>query len=229
MQKPPCQVLIVAGGRGTRMGSEVPKQFLLLSGMPVLMHSILAFRKYDPDIPVTVVLPDDQVYYWRSLCRDYRFHEPHRIVAGGEKRFHSVQNGLEDLSGDGLVAIHDGVRPLILTPVIAQLVTEAAVYSNAIPVVSPRDSFRWSDERGNRVIDRSFIKIIQTPQIFELNKLKLAYVQDYDESFTDDATVWEKAGNPVHLSQGQETNIKITHPEDLPMAQALIKILNPND
>ena len=221
------QVIIVAGGRGSRMGLETPKQFLLLGGRPLLMHSILAFRKYDPEVPVTVVLPADQIENWQSLCRDYHFRESHDIVTGGDTRFHSVQNGLDHLDGDGLVAIHDGVRPLIQVPVIVQLVAEAAAYSSAVPVISPRDSLRWMDHEGNRVLDRSHVKVIQTPQIFDLNKLKLAYVQDYDPAFTDDATVWEKAGNPVHLSQGQESNIKITHNVDLPMAQALFSILSP--
>lgn len=221
--------LIVAGGRGLRMGSEIPKQFLLLSGKPVLMHSILAFRKFEADIPVTVVLPEDQIEFWQDLCRKHRFAEAHDITSGGETRWHSVKNGLELIEGEGLVAIHDGVRPLIFPDVISRLFEEAAIHSNAIPAVTPTNSLRWQDEKGNRIIDRSFIKIIQTPQVFELNKLKKAYVHPYESSFTDDASVWEKAGYKVHLAQGQDTNIKITNPEDLPMAQALMATLNPDE
>ena len=218
------QVVIVAGGKGLRMESEVPKQFLLLAGKPLLMHSIVAFRRYDPQVPVTVVLPDDEIDNWQSLCREYHFRESHDIVSGGETRFHSVQNGLENVDGEGLVAIHDGVRPLVQVSMITQLVAEAAAFSNAVPAISPGDSLRWADDQGNRVLDRSCVKIIQTPQIFDLRKLKLAYVQDYDPSFTDDATVWERAGNPVHLSLGSKSNIKITQPVDLPMAQALYSL-----
>jgi 2-C-methyl-D-erythritol 4-phosphate cytidylyltransferase len=220
--------LIVAGGRGIRMGTEIPKQFLHLSGKPVLMHSILAFRKYEPGIPVIVVLPEDQIEFWQEQCRKHRFTESHDITSGGETRFHSVKNGLELIEGDGLVAIHDGVRPLIFPEVIARLFDEAAVNSSAIPAVTATNSLRWQDEKGNRIINRSFIKIIQTPQVFELNKLRKAYVHPYECSFTDDASVWEKAGYPVHLVQGQETNIKITNPEDLPMAQALMNTFNPD-
>ncbi len=219
MSKANLFVIIVAGGAGVRMGSAVPKQFLPLAGMPVLMHSILAFRKFDPSIAITVVLPGDQYANWHKLCLEYRFAEAHALAAGGGTRFHSVQNGLRGLKGDGLVAIHDGVRPLIHPETIARLFAEAAVHANAIPVISPKDSLRWQDDQGNHVVDRTFIKIIQTPQIFQLNKLRQAYVQPYNSSYTDDATVWEKAGYPVYLTGGQENNIKITTPEDLRYAE----------
>ncbi|MFH0762163.1 MAG: 2-C-methyl-D-erythritol 4-phosphate cytidylyltransferase [Bacteroidota bacterium] len=219
MSKANLFAIIVAGGAGVRMRSEVPKQFLLLAGKPVLMHSILAFSKFDPGIAVIVVLPEDQYDNWHKLCIEHHFTEAHELAAGGVTRFHSVQNGLRGLEGDGLVAIHDGVRPLILPDTIARLFSEAAIHSNAIPVISPKDSLRWQDDRGNHVVDRTFIKIIQTPQVFQLNKLRQAYVQSYDRSFTDDATVWEKAGYPVYLAEGQTNNIKITTPEDLAYAE----------
>ncbi|OFY55424.1 MAG: 2-C-methyl-D-erythritol 4-phosphate cytidylyltransferase [Bacteroidetes bacterium GWF2_49_14] len=227
MNEPTKYALIVAGGLGTRMGNLVPKQFLLLAGKPVLMHSIRAFRRFEAGIPVTVVLPLEHISYWRKLCTEHGFEEAHEVVAGGATRFESVQNGMRGLEGDGLVAIHDGVRPLIEPDTIKRLFEEAAIHSSAIPVLSPKDSLRWQDENGSHVIDRTFVKIIQTPQVFELNKLRQAYVQSYDRSFTDDATVWEKAGNTPYLAAGQETNIKITVVEDLRYAAGIIDSLRP--
>ncbi|MFA6482984.1 MAG: 2-C-methyl-D-erythritol 4-phosphate cytidylyltransferase, partial [Bacteroidales bacterium] len=156
------------------------------------------------------------------LCLEYRFREPVTLITGGSTRYQSVKNGLSGLEGPGLVAVHDGVRPLIRPETIRTLFAEASAHSNAIPVISPKDSLRWADDQGNRVIDRNFVKLIQTPQVFELNKLKAAYVQEYESSFTDDATVWEKAGYTVHLAEGHPANLKITTPEDLILAEALM-------
>jgi len=204
------------------MGTDVPKQFLLLAGKPVLMHAIAAFRLAIPDIITVLVLPADQTEAWINLCEIHRFNEPCTMVTGGNTRYQSVKNGLNVLSGSGLVAVHDGVRPLIRPETIRCLFDEAAKHSNAIPVVSPIDSLRWQDEAGNHSINRDQVKIIQTPQVFELNKLKDAYVLDFNSSFTDDATVWEKAGNRVHLAEGQTGNLKITNREDLIIAEALL-------
>jgi 2-C-methyl-D-erythritol 4-phosphate cytidylyltransferase len=204
------------------MGSEIPKQFLLLNGKPVLMHSIEAFRIAFPDIRVVVVLPEVHYKTWLNLCNKYFLRQVHSVVNGGNTRFQSVKNALFTIAGPGFVAVHDGVRPLIRPETIRHLFAEAAIHSNAIPVISPKDSLRWFDGQGNRVIDRNFVKLIQTPQVFELNKLKAAYVQEYKPGFTDDATVWEKAGYSVHLTEGQESNIKITKPEDLKIAEALL-------
>ena len=214
--------IIVAGGSGTRMGTEVPKQFLLLAGKPVLMYSISAFRLAVPEIRIVVVVPDGQQETWTDLCEKHRFNEPHTVVVGGNTRYQSVRNGMDSFTGNGFVAVHDGVRPLIRPDTILRLFAEAAIHANAIPAISSSDSLRWSDDRGNRVIDRNFVKLIQTPQVFELNKLKAAYVQEYEDAFTDDATVWEKAGNAVHLCEGQEGNLKITTREDLRIAEALL-------
>ncbi len=215
--------IIVAAGSGIRMRSSVPKQFLLLAGKPVLMHSILAFRQAYPEMPVVLVLPEDQKNIWADLCQEHQLDEPHTIVSGGNTRFESVRNGLASINGYGLVAVHDGVRPLVRPDMICHLFSEAEAHSNAIPVISPKDSVRWDFNEGNRVIDRNFIKLIQTPQVFLLNKLKDAYVQEFEEGFTDDATVWEKAGNKVYLTDGQVDNIKITGPEDLIIAEAIIQ------
>jgi len=214
--------IIVAGGTGVRMASAVPKQFLPLGGKPLLMHSIEAFHRFDPEIPITVVLPEDQFDNWDQLCFNHRFKVPYRRAAGGVTRFHSVQNGLRGLECTGLVAIHDGVRPLIRPDVIARLFDEAAIHTNAVPAIPPADSLRWQDDQGNHPVDRNYIRLIQTPQIFDLPKLKQAYLQPYDTLFTDDAAVWEKAGFPVHLAEGQSTNIKITTPEDLAVAELFI-------
>jgi len=214
--------IIVAGGRGVRMGSEVPKQFLPLAGKPVLMHSIAAFRMACPDIRVVVVLPDNQYNTWLKLCKKHLFEENHSVVSGGNTRYQSVRNALFTIAGPGLVAVHDGVRPLIDPETILRLFDEAAIHGSAIPAIASKDSLRWEDYQGNKVINRSFVKLIQTPQVFELNKLKAAYVQEYEDAFTDDATVWEKAGNAVHLCEGQEGNLKITTREDLRVAEALI-------
>jgi len=219
--------IIVAGGLGTRICSDIPKQFLLLAGKPVLMYSISAFRLAAPAIQITVVLPEGQQDTWINLCEKHQFNEPHTLVVGGNTRYQSVRNGLAALNGPGLAAIHDGVRPLIWPETIRHLFAEAAIYSNAIPAISPKDSLRWFDDQGSRIIDRNFVKLIQTPQVFELNKLKAAYVQEYEDAFTDDATVWEKAGNPVHLTEGQESNIKITRQEDLLIAEALLSVSPP--
>jgi len=189
------------------MGSAQPKQFLLLGGRPLLMYSIEAFYRFDARIPITVVLPGDQSGCWEQLCRKYGFDVPHKLEAGGGTRFGSVQNGLRGLAGSGLVAIHDGVRPLIQPDTIARLFAEAAIHSSAIPVISSTDSLRWQDDQGNRPIDRSHVRIIQTPQIFDLDQLREAYLQPYQPSFTDDASVWEQAGNPVHLAEGHPSNL----------------------
>jgi 2-C-methyl-D-erythritol 4-phosphate cytidylyltransferase len=218
--------IIVAGGRGARMGTETPKQYLLLAGKPVLMHSIAAFRLADPAMEIVLVLPEGHREMWMSLCKKHRFNEPHNLAVGGDSRFQSVKNGLACCAGPGFVAIHDGVRPMIRPETIRRLFAEAAIHSNAIPVIAPNDSLRWSDGRNSRVIDRDLVKLIQTPQVFELNKLKAAYVQAYEDAFTDDAAVWEKAGYEVHLTEGQESNIKITKSEDMVVAEALIKTEN---
>ena len=215
-------VIIVAGGTGKRFKSEVPKQFHRLAGLPILMHSILAFRKADPHIRVVVVIPEGQFDYWLSLCVEHQFTEPHEIVAGGATRFQSVRAGLGKLKGDGWVAIHDAVRPLITSDTISRLFEYAEKEGCAVPSVLPVDSIRISDGKDSQAVDRRRIHLIQTPQIFPLNKLKEAYVMDEDPSFTDDATVWEKAGNRVHLAEGQINNIKITTSVDLQIAKEVL-------
>jgi 2-C-methyl-D-erythritol 4-phosphate cytidylyltransferase len=213
--------IIVAGGSGSRMQSGVPKQFLELCGRPILMHSIARFA--DEGIRIVVVLPSPQIGYWKELCGRYGFTWPHDMVDGGITRFHSVKNGLSMLSGKGLVAVHDGVRPLVSRQTITGCFREAASYGNAVPVVPVIDSVREVSGLTSRMLDRSALRLIQTPQVFDIALLKKAYEQEYTPTFTDDASVFEKAGHAIHLTEGNVENIKITAPNDLVIAEALQK------
>ncbi|HSL86631.1 MAG TPA: 2-C-methyl-D-erythritol 4-phosphate cytidylyltransferase [Bacteroidales bacterium] len=213
--------VIVAAGSGKRMGSEIPKQFLELAGKPVLMHSIGQFREYDDKTNIIVVLPQEQIPFWKSLLERYSFRIPHIIVKGGDKRFHSVRNGLEIIDSPGLVAIHDGVRPLVSKETIRRCFEAAGKNGSAIPVISPADSIRMVTGQGSVSVNRLHVKLVQTPQVFDANLIKKAYLQDYSDDFTDDATVLERAGETVFLVAGNPENIKITTPEDLLVAETL--------
>ncbi len=214
--------IIVAGGSGSRMQSVEPKQFITLCGRPILMHTIREFTGYCKDMPIIVVLPAEYLDRWQYLCKQYDFTLPHRTVEGGSTRFHSVKNGLLILPDEGIVAIHDGVRPLVNQQTIATCFREAGVYGNAIPVTPVIDSVREISEGGNRMIDRSNLRLIQTPQVFDTKQLKKAYEQEYVSSFTDDASVFEKAGHTIRLVNGNVENIKITTPNDLIFGEALM-------
>jgi len=213
--------IIVAGGSGSRMQTDVPKQFLELCGKPILIHSITTFSDACDDVRIIVVLPATQIENWQELCRRYDFTFSHDIVEGGNTRFQSVKNGLSRLSGEGLVAIHDGVRPLASRQTITGCFREAAIYGCAIPVLPVTDSVREISGTTNRMLDRSALRLIQTPQVFDITLLKKAYEQEYSPAFTDDASVFEKAGNTIHLTEGNVENIKITTPNDLVVAKAL--------
>jgi 2-C-methyl-D-erythritol 4-phosphate cytidylyltransferase len=213
--------IIVAGGSGSRMQSDVPKQFLELCGKPILMHSIAAFA--DESVRTVVVLPPSQIAYWQELCSRYGFTLPHDIVDGGTTRFHSVKNGLSALPGKGLVAIHDGVRPLVSRQTIIGCFRGAACYGCAIPVVPVIDTVREVSGLTSRTLDRSALRLIQTPQVFDIALLKKAYEQEYTPAFTDDASVFEKAGHTIHLTEGNAENIKITTRIDLVMAEIMKK------
>jgi 2-C-methyl-D-erythritol 4-phosphate cytidylyltransferase len=219
-------VVIVAGGSGKRMGMETPKQFLELAGRPVLMHTIELFRKFSDTIEIITVLPENQLRFWTDLQKKYSFDIPHTLVRGGSKRFLSVKNGLEFVNPPGLVAIHDGVRPLVRIETIRRCFEVAEKYGNAIPVISPSDSLRCEDEKGNLPVDRTRIKQVQTPQVFDVAKIKKAYLQGFDPSFTDDAMVLEKTGEKIRLVDGNRENIKITNPEDLFIAQTLLSFVS---
>ena len=214
--------LIVAGGSGTRMGADVPKQFLPVAGQPILMHTINAFYHFDHLLEIIVVLPVSHFSKWTALSLEYDFDVPHRLVAGGSTRFHSVKNGLNTIEGDGVVAIHDGVRPLVDITIIEESFKRAREDGNAVAAVSLKDSIRKLSDGQTKAVERKDYKAIQTPQTFDLGLIKKAYEIDYVESITDDASVAELAGHQINLIQGSYKNIKITTTEDLIVAEAFM-------
>lgn len=216
-------VIIVAGGSGSRMGSDIPKQFLELTEKPVLMHTIQVFYDYDAACRIILVLPPSQQEFWSDLCLKSNFSVRHQIVSGGETRFHSVRNGLEMVNEDGIVFIHDGVRPLVSHQTIERCNQMAQKSGNAIPVLPVYESLRKREANGTVSVDRSLYYSVQTPQTFVSEQIKEAFKQDYDPAFTDDASVVEKAGFTVHLVEGNPENIKITTPTDFIIADAFMK------
>lgn len=215
-------VLIVAGGKGLRMGMDVPKQFLPIGGRPVLMRTMEVFYKYSRDIRIILVLPHDQQDYWRNLCREYHFTLPYRIADGGETRFHSVRNGLKLVDGEGVVAVHDGVRPFVSQEVISRCFKLAATELAVVPVVKVVETVRQLTDIGSVTVNRDDYRLVQTPQVFDAEVLKQAYAVPYTSDFTDDASVVEAWGVPVTLTEGNRENIKITTPFDLKVAAALL-------
>jgi 2-C-methyl-D-erythritol 4-phosphate cytidylyltransferase len=213
--------LIVAGGSGIRMGFNKPKQFLHLAGKPVLMHTIEKFYSFDSQIEIIVILAKSQIVYWEKLIKEFSFDVPHKTVAGGAERFYSVKNGLSFVIPPSLVAIHDGVRPLISIETIKSCFETASLYGNSVPSISPSDSLRIITDKGNRPLNREFIKLIQTPQVFDSERIIRAYNQEYSIEFTDDASVFEKSGEKIILVEGNPHNIKITTPVDLIIAEEL--------
>ncbi len=215
-------VIIVAGGSGLRMGVSIPKQFLNLKKKPVLMHTISKFYKYNSKLNIILVLPNEHFSTWESLCEKYKFHVKHKIVAGGSTRYQSVKNGLATMNSQGLVAVHDGVRPLISVELIENCFNEAIKNGNAIPCIEVNETVREILPKGNRQLNRNNIKLIQTPQVFTLEILKKAYELPFSKEFTDDASVIEKAGYKINLINGEKQNIKITTELDLKMAECLL-------
>lgn len=214
--------IIVAGGSGIRMNSSTPKQFLLLKNLPVLMYSFNAFLRFDASIRILLALPECLFSEWMELQKVHGMTIPHELIPGGDTRFHSVLNCLKHLNGEGLVAIHDGVRPLISMELIHRLFTAAEVIGNAVPVIPVNESIRELIGSSNQPFDRSLIRIVQTPQVFLNSLIMQAYAQPYQPRFTDDATVLESIGVPIHLEKGDPINLKITYPSDLLMAEALL-------
>lgn len=213
--------IIVAGGKGLRMGTEVPKQFLPIGGKPVLMRTLEAFHAYDAAMDLIVVLPVDQQAYWDRLCHDRGFAVPHRVADGGATRFHSVRNGLALVGDDGLVAVHDGVRPFVAREVIEACFCEADLRGAVVPVTDVVETVRRVTPEGSVTVNRADYKLVQTPQVFRTALLKSAYRQPYSERFTDDASVVEAMGVSVALVPGNRENIKITTPFDIRVAEAL--------
>ena len=214
--------LIVAGGKGNRMKSLVPKQFLVVNGLPILMHTIRRFKEFNAEMEILVVLPSVEIQNWKDLCLEYDFAIDHKIVEGGAERFYSVKNGLDQLNGEGIVLIHDGVRPLVSLETIKRCVDQAMVGGNAIPVLPLVESIRKVAENENKMADRSEFVSIQTPQTFQISLIKEAYNQGFKEFFTDDASVLESIGNTINLVDGNRENIKITHEIDLKIAKILM-------
>jgi len=208
-------IIIVAGGKGERMQTDIPKQFISINGKPILMHTIEAFYCYDNSISIIVVLPAMQINYWKELCKEYNFSIDHKIVEGGESRFHSVKNGLNVSETHSLIGVHDGVRPLVSKETISLCFNCAKKYKAVVPAVNLVDSVRYVDENKNYTCDRTKYKLVQTPQVFDGELLKKSYEQCFSPSFTDDASVVEAFGAKIHLIEGNRENIKITVGFDL--------------
>ncbi len=219
-------VIIVAGGSGSRFGSMVPKQFLSLGDVPVVMHTLRLFHEYNAALEIILVLPREQFEYWADLCKKHSFNLPHKIVAGGKERFYSVKNGLLTMRDGGIVAIHDAVRPLVSYDTLHDCFTTARLYDNAVPVIACVDSLRKLEDDSSVIVPRQNYKLVQTPQCFEKTKIFEAFQQAYDPEFTDDASVMEKAGHQINLVEGNRENFKITTPLDLQMANFLLKNSN---
>lgn len=219
----PKVVIIVAGGKGERMKAVVPKQFLEIKGRPILMYTLEVFHDFDPEIQIVLVLPADQIDVWKSLCKKHAFTLTHTIECGGSTRFHSVKNGLTAVSNPSLVAVHDGVRPLVSVETINACFDAASEYGTAVPVIDAIDSIRKITENGSVSANRSEYKFVQTPQVFDGELLIKAYKQDFSECFTDDASVVEAMGAKMHLVAGNRENIKITTEMDLILANQLMK------
>jgi 2-C-methyl-D-erythritol 4-phosphate cytidylyltransferase len=215
--------IIVAGGSGKRMGAPLPKQFMLLKGRPLLCWTIEVFHRYDASMPIVVVLPEQHIPIWKSLCIGHNFHVAHEAVVGGEERFHSVRNGLAQVKHDGLVAVHDGVRPLVSVEVIDRCFRAAEEHGAAIPVVSITSSVREVNGDMSKALDRSRLRAVQTPQCFSVPLLRKAFELPFDPAFTDEATLVERLGVRVLLVPGEDRNIKVTTPEDLLLAEAFMR------
>ena len=217
-------IIIVAGGKGLRMGSDIPKQFLPIGGKPVLMRTLERFREYSKDIQIILVLPEAQQAYWHQLCQEYHFDVEYTLANGGQTRFHSVQNGLAKVPDDaiGVVGVHDGVRPFPSIEVIRNCYTTAREKKAVIPVIPVVETVRHLEGEQSKTVPRDAYRLVQTPQTFDIQLLKAANRQPYNDGFTDDASVVEAFGFNITLVEGNRENIKITTPYDLKIAEVLI-------
>jgi 2-C-methyl-D-erythritol 4-phosphate cytidylyltransferase len=215
-------IILVAGGKGTRMGSETPKQFHVVAGRPLVMHTFDAFALFYGKAGFLLVLPELEIGRWKHLCVDYGFDVPHHIVEGGPTRYHSVKNALALVEDKSLVFIHDAVRPLVSEDVLLDCLQVARIHGTAIPVTPVTDTLRQVENGISRAADRNRYKMVQTPQVFRSDILKKAYLQAYRDTFTDDAAVVENTGQPLHLVNGNPENIKVTRPGDLGYVEALL-------
>lgn len=215
-------IIIVAGGKGLRMGSDIPKQFIPVGGKPILMLTMERFREYSPNLQIILVLPENQQKYWQELCNRYHFEIPYILAHGGVTRFHSVQNGLAKIPDDaeGIVGVHDGVRPFVSIDTIGRCFRAAEKSGAVIPVTKVVETLRYIPTNKN--VFRENYRLVQTPQCFDIQLLKAANRQEYRDSFTDDASVVEAYGHKVEMVEGNRENIKVTTPFDLQIAEALI-------
>ncbi|HTN45404.1 MAG TPA: 2-C-methyl-D-erythritol 4-phosphate cytidylyltransferase [Flavipsychrobacter sp.] len=223
MQTPPIYAVIVAGGQGTRMGTAVPKQFLELNGHPVLYHTIRAFQKAIEDVQIILVLPEHHISYAQMVLQSFSERIDITIVAGGETRFHSVKKGLQGIPDNSIIMVHDGVRPLVSAALIRSCCEQAKEKGSAIPAIAATDSIRILEGAASRQIDRTLVRLVQTPQTFKASILLPVMEQDYQDGFTDEATVAEYSGIPIHLIEGEKRNLKITTQEDLIIAEVWMK------
>jgi len=216
-------VVVVAGGSGSRMGGNLPKQFMLLDGLPILARTINNFAEALPDAEIVVVLPADYIDFWQDYARRFEV-AAHRTTAGGAERFHSVANGIAALSDAcTLIGVQDGVRPLATHDCIRRIACTAEQKGSAIPVVKPVDSYRIvAADGGSHPVDRAALRIVQTPQFFRAEALRDAYARAFDPAFTDDAMVFEAAGGTLNLVEGESTNLKITTRDDLAIAESIL-------
>ncbi|MCB0806563.1 MAG: 2-C-methyl-D-erythritol 4-phosphate cytidylyltransferase [Bacteroidales bacterium] len=216
-------LIIVAGGKGKRMNSEVPKQFHIIAGKPVLMHTIERFSAYPDPISILLVLPKPFIDFWKSLCKRYNFTIAHQVVEGGDSRFQSVKNGLAEIHDDCLAIIHDGVRPLPNNTTLHNVFKKAEKTGNAVPAVKINESMRKISGNDSKPVNRKEYRVIQTPQAFHGKLIREAYGRNFEDHFTDDATVVESLGVKINLVEGNFENIKITRPVDLTFAEAFLK------
>ena len=214
--------VIVAGGSGSRMGSELPKQFLLIHDKPILWYTLHTFLKSYKDVRIILVLPADYYDAGRAICDEFVSFYPIQTIVGGSTRFHSVQTGLTLIKEETVIFVHDGVRCLLSPSLIHLCYEEALRFGSAIPCIDSKDSVRIMSDSGHRAIKRTEVKMVQTPQTFLSDIILPAYQSSYQESFTDDASVAEAAGHTIHLVEGEEDNIKITTPLDLAIAEELL-------
>lgn len=217
--------IIVAGGTGSRMQGEVPKQFMLLNSKPVILYSIEAFHSFDPLIQIILVVHPDYLALWEQLTKEFKISIPFQVVMGGKTRFDSVKNGMKLIKEDGFVAVHDAARPVISAEFIRNLFSAASTFGSAIPAIPLYDTIREIVGDTSHQADRTFLRAVQTPQVFKVSELQRAYTQPYQPNFTDDGSVMEAAGFSIHLTDGKQANIKITHLQDIAVADILIKNL----
>ncbi len=218
-------IIIVAGGKGMRMGADIPKQFIPIKGKPILMHTLENFHKFDDAMQIVLVLPKHMQDYWHKLCEEYNFSIPYTLADGGETRFHSVLNGIGCVHSDcTLIGVHDGVRPFVSHEVVQSCYAAAEEHGAAIPVIDVVETIRQlTPDEGSVTVPRNDYKLVQTPQVFSASLLRNAYSQPFTEAFTDDASVVETYGHGITLVGGNRENIKITTPYDLAVAEALLK------